>query len=205
MVLSDKLNQSTTLLLQWTESTPDWCLQLYPNHKRANQHAASREALHLILKNYFQEKIPANKLRIVNHQNIENRPDLKASLSHTKDGWAVGLICNAPHVKGVGIDLEFQDRVIKNGAEKLYLNNHDEFQNLLDLWCKKEAAFKALSPLLDHKILNKTFVLKDIVIKNNTFHLYNRDTVLGSFTTESVNIKQQSFLLTAAYLENLPS
>lgn len=75
-------------------------------------------------------------------------PELQISLSHTRMG--LGLCYGALGKTSVGVDLEWETRVIKPGIEKFFKNSSDNELDFstLEIWSRKEAAFKALSPRL---------------------------------------------------------
>lgn len=86
------------------------------------------------------------EVQIVNHHHLKYFPQQNISLSHTSDG-ACALLAGQQHYLSVGIDMEKKSRPIKTGAERFFLRPDDQYQDLLHLWCAKEAAYKALCPL----------------------------------------------------------
>lgn len=205
MKLPLETTHSKGFLYHWTDKAPSWALAHFEKDLRARQHASSRMAISLLLQKDFNIDLPPEEIEIVDHQFIKGFPELKVSLSHTKDAWALATISNHQDVLGLGVDLEFTDREIKKGIEKLYINEEDFWQEEpLQLWCFKEAAFKAISPLLESDVLNKTFVLKDIIVEGDEFLLKGMDQVLGNFEQYQIKVEEQEFLITEAYLKRLP-
>ena len=86
------------------------------------------------------------------------------SLSHSKN---IGIIClaKAADIQSIGIDLEFEGRKINPKSARFFMQPDEDHSNLLEAWVKKEAAFKAISPLYpDCKLL------KQIRFQNNKFY-----------------------------------
>ncbi len=186
-------------LYHWKQDPPIWCLNLFSLPLRAKQHASSRTALVKILARLgYQENV--EQIKISNHHCIQSAPEYLCSLSHTKDGWAVGLIAMADKYLGVGVDLEFKNRTFKEETRKLFVNDSDTYSNLLQLWCYKESAFKAIAPLLNDSILNKVFVLKDIFIRGHDFGLITNGKVLGHIHSDIIVCEELEFIITSAYL-----
>ena len=190
-------------LIHWKNEAPKWCTNIFAAPLRARQHASSRKALVEILKTK-NIVIDISTIDIENNHNIKGHPDQLCSLSHTKDGWAVGLIAESEDIFGVGIDLEFVKRSFNPETKKLFVNAEDVYKDLLSLWCQKEAAFKAISPLLTNQILDKVFVLKDIFIRDNQFGLVKDGKILGYLDTEIVSKEDQEFLITSAFVTLKP-
>lgn len=63
----------------------------------------------------------------------------------------------------IGIDIEPLFRYVNPCSIDLFVNDSDIYENLLYLWTKKEAAFKALS------LKGESPKIKDIIIKKNSF------------------------------------
>lgn len=119
------------------------------------------------------------KQEIHKHLYLEQNPKLKVSLTHTK-GAAAAIVTSNPDIASVGIDLENINRIVKAGHKKFFVNKLDEFHSLLHLWTQKEAAFKAISPLIGSTIsYNKVFVLTDIWVQKNRFGLKGQSQALG--------------------------
>lgn len=103
---------------------------------------------------------------LVRYDYFENIPHITTSISHGQRAGAV-ICVNKELAPGIGIDIEEESRVITPRASKFFINSSDEKcddKDLIYLWAKKEAAFKATSPLNQEVKL-----LKDIWIRNNQF------------------------------------
>ena len=89
------------------------------------------------------------------------------SRSHTEK-WACAVLSSRNDLyKSVGVDIESWNRKIKPGIRKFYDNMLDQTKSLqpIEIWCLKEAIFKAVSSYLNfHKLKHSTFVLTDIKI-----------------------------------------
>ncbi|HAZ12395.1 MAG: hypothetical protein A2X86_15775 [Bdellovibrionales bacterium GWA2_49_15] len=94
---------------------------------------------------------------VLDYKRIEGKPELTCSLSHTggpgksKD-LAVGasLLSTTFMTTGVGIDLEWNDRPMREGAYRRFRHEGDhssweQADQLLWTWMVKEACFKAAS------------------------------------------------------------
>lgn len=82
------------------------------------------------------------------HDHIVGQPVLRVSMSHTRNLGAVAL-CTSPDVLGVGVDIEPAQRVLREGAQRHFLNADDAADcsaDLLSAWVAKEATFKAADP-----------------------------------------------------------
>lgn len=133
----DKIPKVTPEILHWIES------QLPPeaHPERAQSFLLSRLALKMALESVLKHEISIKDIRLDHHHFLNSFPGLHASLSHTKDA-AVAWVRNH---KGHGIDLERLDRPIKESIwERIHHPQDDKGLTRLELWCLKEAAFKAL-------------------------------------------------------------
>lgn len=147
-----------------------YCLKLKNNHSPSNKHFEgasegfflSRLALSEISNLPFNPKY----LEIENHLQLEKKPELLASLSHTK-GIGAAAVMEKGETLSIGIDIEHSSRKMKTNSKRFFRRREDE-ESLsdLELWCLKEAIFKACSPYYQGE---KTLVLKDFWIKNNQF------------------------------------
>lgn len=157
--------------------------------KRQAGFLAARKALQMLVP---QAKLPELKLNEFHF--LSDYPERLFSLAHTKD-LAIAVMADKKDFRSVGVDLEFLDREVKTGSEKYFINNQDE-KNLseLELWCAKEAAFKAASFLY-----SKNLVLKDFWIKKEVFgHMENSGKTLG----EIKFFRLENILVSVALLKN---
>ena len=157
----------TSFLEIFQGEIPSHVLESYPGEKRARLHYTARLAL---IKSIQDKNFEDYKdLDIENHQFMKNDQQIKVSLSHA-DHKAMATTTTDSLILSIGVDLEREDREIKKGIKKFYIIDNDELDSPLELWCVKEAAFKAISPLYKG---DKKLVLKDITVKKS-----------GAFTLE---------------------
>jgi phosphopantetheinyl transferase (holo-ACP synthase) len=143
------------------------------------------------------------ELEISNYYNLKQYPEIVASLSHSKN---IGAALLAPIEKypSVGIDIELKERKITIGAEKYFFNEHDRpGSDPLLVWTKKEAAFKALYPLISKFRWKKELLLKHIWIKGDKFGLMGRKKVLGKIIKLERNLGNRTVLISLALLKAL--
>jgi phosphopantetheinyl transferase len=125
------------------------------------------------LKEFFSSRYPLlqllglndfSKVDLDNHFQLIAFTKLKCSFSHT--GQYGACIISDSHQ--VGIDIEHKERTFNPNIEKKFMNNLDEISgSLLERWCTKEAAFKALKN-------SSVKTLKDIrLLKNQRFQFEN--------------------------------
>lgn len=168
----------------------------------AEKHAFrnSREALARLLLNQAEIKITDLKgeLELINYQNLKNFPDYVLSLSHTK-GAGAAVLAKKSEVRSLGIDIEWSDRNLKDEAARFYKNAQDSvYENKIELWTMKEAAFKALSPLGYPGVL----VLSKIIIQNGVFFTNERPEIKGSVQTHLKNVDNKKLWVAIACVQN---
>lgn len=161
---------------------------------RAREYYNSRLALLDCLKEiHITEKI--DELEMVDHHRLKKYPNILVSIAHTKEIGACFISDKDEH-KSIGIDIELKSRIIKKDTSKFFLTKHDlNFTDLLDLWLKKEAAFKALSPLTT----KEKFVLTDIWINHNKFGLID-DELSGEIIIYSKPHEDDELLIALAII-----
>src|SRR5690606_6721348 len=106
------------------------------------------------------------QLEIQDHLYLKAHPEFKVSLSHTR-GLSAAVL--GENCASVGIDIERIDRRFNPATQKYYLTTEDRRDlTALELWCIKEAAFKAFAPLKTYQTIKDVLVLKDLnVIAEN--------------------------------------
>ena len=132
------------------------------------------------------------------HLSLKSAPQTLVSISHA---GTTGGACISPREKhlSIGMDIEDQNRNIPQKTKKFFMNEYDDQEydeNLLDLWVKKEAAFKAISPL---KKEIKT--LNDLFIRGNKF--YDRKSLQQAGPVDSckITLQEQSILMAVAAMK----
>ena len=166
---------------------------------------SSRQALAACLKKMGKDFKSPEDLTIVGHTYLENHPKMTVSLSHSRKVGAA-LLADRDLYPSVGIDIEFLDRKVANGAEKYFINEDDGvevWEDSLKTWTLKEAAFKALSPFIGEFNWPKVLVLKDIWINGGQFGLLGNSEVLGKVFSENRELNEQEILVSFAFLNPL--
>lgn len=129
----------------------------------------SRKALAACLKDLRGTDLNhSSEFSIQNHHHLKAFPEILVSISHTRGAGAACTVQKSSKYLGVGIDIEFVDRVIKVGAKEKFLNPTDQGETDLHLWTGKEACFKAASFFWNRE---KTFILKDIQLSGENFEI----------------------------------
>lgn len=183
----------------------DWQAD-FPSEIRARQFYQSRKALWEGIPESLRHKKGWQELEIERHLHLKGSPEILVSLSHTKGvGGAVSGPAGHDQLS-IGIDLEWEDRQVKMGMEKFYLNDEDDRGNYteLELWSLKEAAFKSISPLLQNWPY-KRFVLKHIWIKEESFGLIGTHKEIGSLQLHKEKVSEKSLLISLASLKQIPN
>ncbi len=107
---------------------------------------------------------------ITNHLHLENEPQMLVSLSHTR-GLAASALCVNEQINSIGVDIEWCGRKIREGSFKYFVSQDIEleFHSPLEIWCIKEAAFKAYSPIYEKNQSHnkKVLVLTDFRISEH--------------------------------------
>jgi len=143
----------------------------------------------------LQEILPCNNSLTPIKYNFHypiNFPHLSLSISHTKNIGIIALANRKDH-DSIGIDIEKSDRAINPSTSKFFINSNDDQLNLLDLWTKKEAAFKAESP-----ISPSCKLLKDLSINDNQYFLKASKRHLGKVKTCLFNYEGDEFIISLA-------
>lgn len=109
---------------------------------RKNGFLLSRQALISALKDQGLE-ISAGALQLVTHSQIRDLPQFTISLSHTKIAGAA-LVADRKNYRSVGIDIEQEERIVKDSIRDRIAHPDDKNLRNIELWCLKEAAFKTL-------------------------------------------------------------
>lgn len=134
---------------------------LIPNShsERKNSFILSREALRLVLieRGLFSDP---NTLTLKKFSSLEIFPDLTLSLSHTKT-WGGAVLGDLAEYVSLGIDIEEDSRVVKDGVIEKISHPRDENLRKIEIWVLKEAAFKCL---MNSGKFEKDVLFRDIQI-----------------------------------------
>lgn len=113
---------------------------LHPERKKS--FIRSRIALKNALKNQDLEA-SIHELKLNHFHSLEAFPDLTVSLTHTKEAGAA-LVAPRKDFLSLGIDIESEARVVKENIKERITHPSDLVLRNIELWCLKEASFKAL-------------------------------------------------------------
>ncbi len=102
----------------------------------------SREALRLCLEARGVSALPRT-LTLRSFDELEHYSDFTISLSHTA-ACGAALIAHRETYRAVGIDVEHEERVVKETIRERIAHTADMALKNIELWCLKEAVFKVL-------------------------------------------------------------
>ncbi len=147
-----------TCKIHWIHSTNDESFDsiLWNQWEKRQKENLSRSVHPVRLKSSVLARMSFEKLKRL-HGTAFN-----PSYSHTEE---LGL-CSVTLEQSLysGIDIERSDRVIRKDALKMFINDDDSDLTPLQLWCLKEAAFKALNNSLKSQ---GPKLIKPIIIHEN--------------------------------------
>lgn len=190
----------TTKIVEWEETNA-------PENARKHQSVMARRALEFCLKYLeFETNFASNLLEIENHHHLKYCEKYLVSLSHTHK-IAVASLALQTHYASIGVDIEYCSRKINGNTQKYFLNPKDREDNLLKLWCQKEAIYKALDPVKNFRaefLDIKSILFTDIWIKDNKFGLDSLSTPsmsLGEVNLHTLNSNQGQIYIALAGLK----
>jgi phosphopantetheinyl transferase len=107
-------------------------------------------------------EISAGALLLVGHSQIRDLPQFTISLSHTKTAGAA-LVADSKSYRSVGIDIEQEERVVKDSIKERITHPQDENLRNIEIWCLKEATFKAMmnTGLFDKPVEFSSILISD--------------------------------------------
>ena len=161
---------------------------------RQLQYYASRMALKSALEQKKIFKVIKSLKLNKDYSTIEGH-HFQISLAHTKNNWGLAAIHNS---QSIGVDMELADRAVKSGALKYFKNPKDNLESfsVLELWTKKEAAFKALSSSI--RATNNLLLAHIWIDKDGGFSHQELNKTLGQVKTQTVTLNNQDFLISWA-------
>ncbi|MFP5385214.1 MAG: 4'-phosphopantetheinyl transferase family protein [Bacteriovoracia bacterium] len=111
--------------------------------ERKKSFILSRRALQLCLEEQGVHLRP-HELILLKYSTLKDFPEFTLSLAHTK-GSGAALLADSSTYRSVGIDIESIHRPVKESVIKRVGHSDDDgsLRNI-ELWCLKEAAFKAI-------------------------------------------------------------
>ncbi len=164
----------------------------------------ARMALSKVLE-HQGKKNNVQELEIINHHYVVNFPFTLVSIAHTTD-IGIAAICPLEENFAIGVDIEKSDRPIKSDLKKYFLNQSDDLcLSPLEIWCLKEASFKALAPVYKRLEIEQHLTLKKIVIHNaNKASVINKNghniKLELNLTHEKIN--ESNYLIALAWIKN---
>ncbi len=157
-------------------------LSIFPHYQQMHleRMRSSLSARFALLKAFQKvgQKVDWQDLASMSHSQLPHLKEFYFSLSHTlnKEGLGVAGAYLVQRNSPIGLDLEWADREMKDRASDYFARPEDTGNYTpLEIWCLKEAAFKASSALF-----TSSLVLKDLWIKQQDFgHHQNLQKPLG--------------------------
>lgn len=157
----------------------------------------SREALKLLLQKDGHQILDLKQdLELINYQNLAKFPEYLTSITHTKGAGAAVLAKKSDYLS-VGIDIEWSDRTMKLEAQRFFRHPEDSsYEDMIELWTMKEAAFKALSPQGFPGVL----VLSKIIIQNGLFYTNEQPQIQGYVETQVKSFDNKKLYVAIAHI-----
>lgn len=165
-------------------------VNVHPDRKKG--FLLSREALRQCLIE-FGEDPNIHDLELQNHSLLPALPHFTLSLSHSKD-CGVALVAQREIYRSVGVDIEEKTRVVKDMVRERILHPMDEKLKNIELWCLKEAVFKAIMNALPHE---NPIEFSSIEIQNMKW-LHSDSGLQGDWVLQETH----EFILALAHLKN---
>lgn len=146
--------------------------------------------------------LPINRLKVSNHLHIDNITHLRASMTHTEYDQGMflsgAIVSHSSGHLSVGIDLEQEDREISEKIKNKFHHSQDENLEAIEIWIRKEASYKAITPLLKEKAM-KPALFKEIAVSTSEFK-FERDSLSysGSLSQIKLEFDGRNFLAAIA-------
>lgn len=165
----------------------------YEVHKNRKQETIlSRQALLETLQELGCE-VQIQDLVLVDHSQITKLPEYTISLSHTKNCGAA-LVADKKTFKSVGIDIEPLERIVQPNVLQRVGHPRDLKLASIEIWCLKEAAFKAL---MNSGNFEKPLEFSSIQISDNKW-THSPSGLEGEWELGT----SQGFVIAQAFLKN---
>ena len=132
-------------------------------------------------------------LEMANHHHLSFHPYWPASLSHTRVDdslyLAAAVLAKDSECRSIGIDIEWEQRPISSSTLRhIHHPEDDSWPSALEIWVLKEAAYKALWPLVEKK---KSLQFSRIQVKQGHF-VFPAENFRGNIQLQTIKIKQKS-------------
>lgn len=176
------------------ELEPDRLSKIPPGPAREARMKAlfsSRQALQESLK-IQGIQTPLTNIRLTKDYRLKNFPSLIHSLSHTH-GAAAAYSAKVEQVQTLGLDIEWDDRIVKEQTYKFYIRPYeDQKYTPLEIWSLKEAAFKAF-----YLLGSAPKGLKDIILSDN-YALFKNQKL--NLRLKKEKVENKTLLIAMAFL-----
>ncbi len=178
--------------------TPEWDALIhklygFEVHKNRKQETIlSRQALLDALEE-LGVKLQIQDLVLIDYSQITKLPEYTISLSHTKNCGAA-LVADKKTFKSVGIDIEPLERIVRPNVLQRVSHPRDLKLESIEIWCLKEAAFKAL---MNSGNFEKPLEFSSIEISDKKW-AHSPSGLEGEWELET----SQGFVIAQAFLKN---
>jgi 4'-phosphopantetheinyl transferase EntD len=159
---------------------------------RKNGFLLARQALQNCLAEVGVKVSPA-RLNLRNFHQLENVEQFTLSLSHTSECGAA-MIADRKFFRSVGIDIEREDRVVKDSIRERITHKDDTNFRNIEIWCLKEAVFKAL---MNTEKFEKPLEFSSICIGKDSWS-HSPSGLEGKWEVETI----KPFVVARAFLQN---
>ncbi len=160
---------------------------------RAHGFCLAREALRLCLIERGLH-LPIAKLKLETFDQLEDLPKLTLSLSHTGQ-WGAALVGDRHEYQSLGIDVESTLRKVNPDVLKRISHPMDADLASLELWCLKEATFKAL---MNTRQFEKNIEFRDLCIQSPTQTWHHTSGLQGEWSLATLHDQ----VLAMAWIKN---
>jgi hypothetical protein len=177
---------------------PDWeklVASFFPedvNPRRKEGFLLSRSSLRDCLST-VKINCPILSLHLINHSSLKEYPQFTISLSHTNNCGAA-LIAERNFFRSTGIDVEHEERNVKDSVLERIKHSNDLNLRNIDLWCLKEAVFKTL---MNSGFFKNPIDFSSICIQKNEW-THSPSDLSGKWELD----KLQSYVVARSFLEN---
>lgn len=151
----------------------------------------ARQALQNCLEN-VDIKLSPRGLNLSSFHQLENLEQFTISLSHTSECGAA-MLADRKNFRAVGIDVEREDRVVKDSIRERIANQDDANFRNIELWCLKEAVFKAL---MNTDQFEKPLEFSSISLRQNSWS-HSHSGLEGKWEIEMI----KPFVVARAFLQ----
>lgn len=163
--------------------------EVHPARKKG--FCLARQALRVALAKVGHH-LSISDLIIQDYSSVSILPEYTLSLSHTQE-VGVALLAEIKKYRSVGIDVESAGRVVKPAILQRVQNQNDLLMDPLQLWCLKEASFKAL---INTKLFPAHPEFSSIQIQDQSF-THSPSGISGKWELQNTN----SFVVALAWID----